>query len=236
MNFSDMKIHIHSKVASERSDRARIKVIFFNLCSVNNFFHSSSPWILTFNSLEKSFFKCSKMRFWYSKFSKVPTVGGGYPTPSHRTLLRLVVLPPPPPNPKNGSTPLPCFCCHIYIYININSKLSLTFCLHEYMIRSQTSSTRERIPFLPVHIYRIEAPHAITSINRMSLTYTGWPRKNRTGYFPQYVDTITGISVWGNFSWEKWYQDQPFWFSSIFFPTAHFVRQCRSPKSIFSLN
>ena len=27
MHFSDMKIHINSKVASERSDRARIKVI-----------------------------------------------------------------------------------------------------------------------------------------------------------------------------------------------------------------
>ena len=26
--------------------------------------------------------------------------------------------------------------------------------------------------------------------------YTEWPRKNGTGYFPQYVDAITGISVW----------------------------------------
>ena len=39
---------------------------------------------------------------------------------------------------------------------------------------------------------------------------TGWPRKNGTGYFPHYVDAITGISVWDNFSWEKWYQDQQF--------------------------
>ena len=31
-------------------------------------------------------------------------------------------------------------------------------------------------------------------------TYTGWPIKNGTGYFPQYVDAITGINVWGNFS------------------------------------
>ena len=46
--------------------------------------------------------------------------------------------------------------------------------------------------------------------------------------------TITGISVWGNFSWEKWYQDQQVWFSSLF-STAHFVRQCRGPKfSLFS--
>ena len=45
----------------------------------------------------------------------------------------------------------------------------------------------------------------------LHITYTGWPMKNRTSYFPQYVDAITGISVchWGNFSWEKWYQDTP---------------------------
>ena len=34
----------------------------------------------------------------------------------------------------------------------------------------------------------------------------GGPEKNRTAYFPQYVEAITGISVWGKFSWEKWYQ------------------------------
>ena len=62
-------------------------------------------------------------------------------------------------------------------------------------------------------------------------TYTGWPRKNGMAYFPQYVDEITGISVWGNF-WEKLYQDHQFCFSR-----AHFVRQCRNPKfPIFSLN
>ena len=66
--------------------------------------------------------------------------------------------------------------------------------------------------------------------------YTGWPRKNETAYFPQYVDVITGISNWGNFSWEKLYQDHQFWFSSLFSRT-HFVRQCRDPKfPLFSLN
>ena len=60
--------------------------------------------------------------------------------------------------------------------------------------------------------------------------------KNRMAYFPQYVDAITSISVWGNFSWETWYQDQQFWFSSLF-SKAHFVRQCRVPQfSLFSLN
>ena len=49
-----------------------------------------------------------------------------------------------------------------------------------------------------------------------SSLYTGWPRKNKTGYFPQCVDAITDISVWGNFSWEKWYPNQQFWFSSCF--------------------
>ena len=31
------------------------------------------------------------------------------------------------------------------------------------------------------------------------ICYTGWPNKNGTAYFPQYVDAITGISVRGNF-------------------------------------
>ena len=30
---------------------------------------------------------------------------------------------------------------------------------------------------------------------RLSFHYTGWPRKNGTGYFPQYVDAITEISL-----------------------------------------
>ena len=59
--------------------------------------------------------------------------------------------------------------------------------------------------------------------------YTGWPpppsKKNRTAYFPQHVDVITVINVWGNFSWEKWYQGHKCWFSSLF-SRAHFVRQC----------
>ena len=45
---------------------------------------------------------------------------------------------------------------------------------------------------------------------------TGWHIQNGTAYFLQYVDAITSISVWNNFSWEKWYQDQQFWFSSLF--------------------
>ena len=67
-------------------------------------------------------------------------------------------------------------------------------------------------------------------------TYTGRPSKHGMGYFLQYVDAITGISVWGNSSWEKRYQYQQFWFNNMF-SRAHFVRQCRGPKfSLFSLN
>ena len=46
----------------------------------------------------------------------------------------------------------------------------------------------------------------------LSYRNTGWHNKNGTAYIiSQYVDAITGISVWGNFSWEKKiYQDQPF--------------------------
>ena len=59
--------------------------------------------------------------------------------------------------------------------------------------------------------------------------------KNRTAYIHHNVDAITGISVWGNFTWEKLYQEQQFCFSSLF-SRAHFVRQCRGPKfSLFSL-
>ena len=52
-------------------------------------------------------------------------------------------------------------------------------------------------------------------------------------YFPHYVNAITGISVWGNFSWEKRYQDQQFLFRSLF-SRAQFVRQCRGPSFPFS--
>ena len=31
----------------------------------------------------------------------------------------------------------------------------------------------------------------------------GGPEKNGTAYFPQYLDRITNITVWGNISWEK---------------------------------
>ena len=69
--------------------------------------------------------------------------------------------------------------------------------------------------------YRLKISHAVI--------YTGWPRKKRMAYFLRYVDAITDISVWGNFSWDKWYQDHKFWFSSLF-SREHFVRQCRDPK------
>ena len=48
------------------------------------------------------------------------------------------------------------------------------------------------------------------------------------------MDAITGISVWGNFPWEKWYQEQQFWFSSLF-SMLHFVGQCRGPQFTFQL-
>ena len=61
------------------------------------------------------------------------------------------------------------------------------------------------------------------------------PPPNGLAYFPRYVDAITGINVWGNFSWEKWYQVQQFWFSSLF-SRAHFVSNVESPKfPLFSL-
>ena len=61
-------------------------------------------------------------------------------------------------------------------------------------------------------------------------------KKNGTAYFPQYMWMLWLVSVYGvlNFSWEKWYQDQQFWFSSSF-SRAHFVRQCWGHKiSLFS--
>ena len=67
--------------------------------------------------------------------------------------------------------------------------------------------------------------------------YTGWPRKKWDGILP----AIGGCNnwyqcIWVIFSWEKWYQNQPFWFSSLF-SRAHFVRQCRGPNFfLFSLN
>ena len=37
---------------------------------------------------------------------------------------------------------------------------------------------------------------------------------------------MTGISGWAIFSWEKWYQDQPFWLSGSY-SRARYVSQCR---------
>ena len=37
---------------------------------------------------------------------------------------------------------------------------------------------------------------------------------------------MTGINGWGIFSWEKWYQNQPFWLSGSY-SRARYVSQCR---------
>ena len=41
--------------------------------------------------------------------------------------------------------------------------------------------------------------HVVTAklapTNKSIMYYTGWPIKNGTAYFPQYVDAITSISV-----------------------------------------
>ena len=60
----------------------------------------------------KSFFKCSKMRFWYSNFGKCPYRGRGYPqapTPSPRSVASLPRMGhrlSPPPHRENKSTPM----------------------------------------------------------------------------------------------------------------------------------
>ena len=37
---------------------------------------------------------------------------------------------------------------------------------------------------------------------------------------------MTGISGWGIFSWEQWYQDQPFWLSGSY-SRARYISQCQ---------
>ena len=60
----------------------------------------------------------------------------------------------------------------------------------------------------------------------------GGPEKNGTGYFLQYVDAITGIRIWGNFSREKNYTKiSNFGSAQVCFLAAHFVRQCRDPAN-----
>ena len=62
-----------------------------------------------------------------------------------------------------------------------------------------------------------------------------WPIQNGTACFQYYEGAIIGLFC-SNFYWEKWYQDQQFWFSSLF-SRAYFVRQCRGLNvSLFSLN
>ena len=51
---------------------------------------------------------------------------------------------------------------------------------------------------------------------------------------------MTGISGWGIFSWEKWYQDQPFWLSGSY-SRARYVSQCQvttfsTPKNNGTIN
>ena len=58
----------------------------------------------------------------------------------------------------------------------------------------------------------------------MEYNYIGWPIKKTERHTSWHnVDALTGISVWGNFSWEVWFCS---------FPRAHFVRQGRCPKYI----
>ena len=44
------------------------------------------------------------------------------------------------------------------------------------------------------------------------------------------MDAITGISGWGIFSWEKWYQDQQIWFSTLF-SMAHLCETMLRPTN-----
>ena len=128
-----------------------------------------------------------------------------------------------------------------YGYLSISHLLSKeirnedVFLSHVVVLAKGNSNHRISWVMYILFFHEIEGKR-LCVIWDISESYTGWPRKNRTGYFPQYVDAITGISVWGNFSWEKWYQDQQFLFSSLF-SRAHFVRQCQGPQfSLFSFN
>ena len=61
------------------------------------------------------------------------------------------------------------------------------------------------------------------------------PEKNGTAYFPQYVDAITGISVFMRLTSPEENYTKITNFG--LFSGAHFVRQCQDPKfSLFSSN
>ena len=81
------------------------------------------------------------------------------------------------------------------------------------MKRLQTTETLVRAIFWPVGLHcslwlwgppMSYSYYSYSPINMIEIyfSYTGWPIKNGTAYFPQYVDAITSISVWGNF-WEQ---------------------------------
>ena len=61
-------------------------------------YDSSSPWLPWFP--RKSFFKCSKMRYWYSNLWKSPYRGRGYPTPPPPLLGRFALSPGAPIIPQ----------------------------------------------------------------------------------------------------------------------------------------
>ena len=58
----------------------------------------------------------------------------------------------------------------------------------------------------------------------------GGPEKNGMAYFPQYVDAITVISVWGNSPDKNDTKISNFGTVVCFLGETHFVRQCRDPK------
>ena len=81
----------------------------------------------------------------------------------------------------------------------------------------------------------------LSAIMDSSSNNTGWPQKKRTGYFPQYVDAITGITISVYELTSPWPENNDTKISNFgsvtLFSRAHFVRQCRGPNfSLFSLN
>ena len=78
-----------------------------------------------------------------------------------------------------------------------------------------------------------ECEYFLSSLAPNARIYTGWPIKNPPGtaYSQHYVDAISGISVLGTFSWEKWYKISHF--GSVVCFLGHIFCEAMSSPKIF---
>ena len=92
------------------------------------------------------------------------------------------------PSDKGGATAamsaLKCLVGNVAIRYTLILKVLISWCLPVIFLYSYNEVT-------------VKFGHNYSVAQWSIFSYTGWPRRIGTAYFPQYVDAITGISVMG---------------------------------------